>query len=87
MSGWQGMMGAGGLMNGMFLGMTALGVVSGLVVLLGAFMIYNRPSQAETWGIVVLVFSALSIFGMAGFFFGGVLGVLGGILALTWRQT
>jgi len=33
----------------------------------------------------VLVFSVLSLLGMGGFFIGAVFGIVGGMLALTWK--
>jgi hypothetical protein len=85
MGGYQGIMGGMGFGSGMFFGMSIIGVVSGLLVLVGAMMLYNRPRDASTWGLVVLVFSVLSLLGMGGFFIGTVLGIVGGLLALIWK--
>ena len=84
MGGYQGMMGGMGL-GGLFFGMGAFAIVSGLAVLLGAAMINNRPREISTWGVVILVFSLFSLLGMGGFFIGAILGVIGGVLALTWK--
>jgi hypothetical protein len=90
MGGYYGMMQSFGY-GGWFYLFEAVGLVAGIGVLVGAVMIYSRPSEAPTWGLLVLVFSLVSFFGMGGFFFGAILGVIGGILALTWhpqvRQT
>ena len=85
MGGYQGMMGGIGFSSGMFFGMSIIGVVSGVLVLVGALMLYNRPREVSTWGIVVLVLSVFSLLAMGGFFIGAVLGVVGGLLALTWK--
>ena len=63
------------------------GVLFGVVVIVGALMLYNNPVQHSMWGLVILIFSVLSIFGsaMAGFGVGLILGVIGGVLALTWK--
>lgn len=87
MGGYQGMMGGMGLGGGLFFGMGAFAIASGLAVLLGAAMIYSRPRETSTWGVVILVFSLVSLFGMGGFFIGAILGIVGGILALTWKPT
>ena len=87
MGGYQGMMGGMGLGGGIFFGMGAFAIASGLAVLLGATMIYSRPRETSTWGVVILVFSLVSLFGMGGFFMGAILGIVGGILALTWKPT
>jgi len=85
MGGYQGMMGGIGFSSGMFFGISFFGLVSGVLVLLGALMLYSRPREASTWGLVVLVFSVLSLLGMGGFFIGAVFGIVGGMLALTWK--
>jgi len=36
---------------------------------------------------MIFAFSIVSLFGMGGFFVGSILGVLGGILAITWKPS
>lgn len=98
MGAYGGMMGgySGGMMNGYyammqgiggwFYGFAVIGIAAGVLVLFGAVMMYDRPRQVSTWGALVLVFSAISLFGAGGFFVGAVLGIVGGILALTWKE-
>ena len=86
MGGYYGMMRGFGFGGGWFYGLAAIGIVSGIIILLGATMIYNQPARTHTWGALVLAFSILSLFGMGGYFFGAMLGVLGGVLALTWKK-
>lgn len=78
-----------GMMRGYgYAGMFGLaGVLFGVAVIVGAVMLYNNPIQNSKWGLVILIFSVLSIFGnaMGGFGIGLILGIIGGILALTWR--
>ncbi|MEM2051526.1 MAG: DUF6114 domain-containing protein, partial [Candidatus Caldarchaeum sp.] len=62
-----------------------IGLVSGIVVIASALMLQSRPSQAHTWGALILAFSMISIFGMGGFIIGALLALVGGILALTWK--
>ena len=89
--GWGGMMGPGfGMMGGLgygfgFLGV--LGLIFGLIVIISALMLNNKPEQHSTWGILIIVFSVLSIFGsaMGGFGIGLILGLIGGILGVTWK--
>lgn len=91
MGGYRGMMdGDFGVMQGFgyggwFYGAAAIGLVSGIVVLIGAVMIYLRPSKVPMWGLLVLVFSIVSFAGMGGFFIGAILGIVGGALALAWH--
>jgi len=92
MGGMAGMMSGmyGGMSMGMMLGfvpaLMVVGLASGVMVLLGSVMLYTRRSESQLWGAMILAFSVVSIFGgMGGFLVGLVLGVAGGILALTWR--
>ena len=89
--GWGGRMGPGfGMMGGLgygfgFLGV--LGLIFGLIVIISALMLNNKPEQHSTWGILIIVFSVLSVFGsaMGGFGIGLILGLIGGILGVTWK--
>ncbi|MCS6769766.1 MAG: hypothetical protein NZ570_04950 [Candidatus Caldarchaeum sp.] len=86
--GWGGMMGPmmmGWWMPWAWSAFSLLGLVSGIAIIAGALMLQSHPAQAQTWGTVILVFSVVSVFGMGGFLLGALLGILGGILALTWK--
>ena len=78
-----------GMMRGYgSLGMFGLvGVLFGIAVIAGAVMLHHNPADHSKWGLVILIFSVLSIFGsaMGGFGVGLILGIIGGILALTWK--
>jgi len=90
--GWGGMMGGWHGMGGWMWGRGTqtfgvwrpwFGIFAGIVVLVGAVMLYVRPEQRRSWGIVILVASALNIFfGMMGLL-AGTLGIIGGVLALS----
>ena len=54
-----------------------LGLVSGVLVLVGASLGFVRPNQGVVWGIVTVVFGALSIFSLGGFFVGSSKGSFG----------
>ena len=89
MGGWQGMggwmWGRGGI-RGFGVWWPWLGVVGGIIVLVGAVMLYTKPEQRRTWGTVILVASALNFFlGMMGFL-AGTLGVIGGVLAMSTKD-
>jgi len=79
------MMGGLGFPYGIVSGLMLVSLVSGVLVIVGAAMISIHPSQSSMWGIVVLMFSIISFVGMGGFVIGAVLGIVGGVLALTWR--
>jgi len=85
MGGYYGMMQGFGF-GGWFYILAVLGLLSGAVILIGAMMVYTQLGKVSTWGALILIFSILSFFGMGGFFLGGILGVVGGALALTWKS-
>jgi len=95
MNGYNGYNGYGsgygyGMMRGLgfvFGLMWILGLVFGIIVIISALMLNRRPHEHTTWGILILVFSVLSAFGsmMGGFSIGVLLGLIGGILAITWK--
>jgi hypothetical protein len=92
MNGFGGMMGGyRHMMNGLgfpydFMSdLMLVSLVSGVLVIIGAVMINIHPSQSSTWGTIMLVFSIFSFLGMGGFLIGAVLGIVGGVLALSWK--
>jgi hypothetical protein len=68
-----------------------LGVIWGILIMIGAAMLYSRPQQHKTWGIIVIILSFLSwfvlaltgIIGIAGF----MLGLIGGSLGIRWKPS
>ncbi len=58
-----------------------LGIVFGILVLAGAFMML-KPKTAKIGGVITLIFSVFSIIIGGGFILGMVLGIIGGILGL-----
>ena len=78
-----------GMMRGYsYFGMFGLvGVLFGIAVIASAMMLHRNPAEHSKWGLIILIFSILSIFGsaMGGFGIGLILGIIGGILALTWK--
>jgi len=91
MGGYRGMMGyrysGYGMMGALGFGMFGiLGLIFGVIVIISAFMLNSKP-QRSTWGTLIVIFSVLSIFGsaMGGFGIGLILGLIGGILAITWK--
>ena len=61
-------------------------ILAGIVVLLGAIMLYVRPQQRRNWGVAILIASALNLFEGMGGLLAGVLGVIGGILAMSTNE-
>lgn len=65
------------------LGFLAVGslwiIVAAIVVIVGSYMIHAHPERHRGWGIIILVFSILGG--------GGILGIIGGALAIAWKPT
>jgi hypothetical protein len=85
MGGYRGMMNDIGFPYATLDGLMLVSLVSGILVIVGAVMMDIYPSQSMMCGIIVLVFSIISFIGMGGFLIGAVLGIAGGILALSWK--
>jgi len=68
-------------------GLSLMGLVSGIFVIISALMLNARPSEHTAWGMMILVFSIISLLGMGGFYIGALLGIAGGAIALSWRSS
>jgi hypothetical protein len=86
MDGWHGMMGSYGFPIGFMTGVSLIGLVSGIIVTIGAVMLNTRPTEHATWGTLILIFSIISFVSMGGFFVGAILGIIGGAFAISWRE-
>src|SRR5689334_9045588 len=75
----------GNLAAGFVGALSIFGLVCGIIVLFSAIMLRFKPSQLQTWGILVLVFSILGFFGFGGFIVGSVLGIVSAIMILRWK--
>lgn len=65
----------------------AIGLVSGVMVIISGAMLRGNPNQRTLWGVLVVVFSCLSFLGFGGFIIGAILGIIAGIMALTWKPS
>lgn len=59
------------------------GLICGGIVTFAGYMMHERTSYIHRWGWVVLIVSALSLFEMLGAFIGPILGIIGGVIAIT----
>lgn len=87
MSSYGSMMHGFGVSLGYMSGLSIIGLIAGILVIIGAVMLNARSADHITWGAVILAFSVISLLGMGGFFIGALLGIAGGALALSWRPT
>lgn len=85
MGGYGNMMDGFGVASGFMIGLSFLGLISGVIVIVGALMLNARPAEHLTWGALILVFSIISFAGMGGFWIGALMGIAGGAIALSWR--
>ena len=60
-------------------------LATSVMVLLGAAMLYVSPEHHTAWGIVIIVFSFVSILGLGGLLIGMILGIVGGALGISWK--
>jgi hypothetical protein len=62
-------------------------ILSGILVLVSAVVMSFRTHQFSAWGTIILVFSVVGLFTGGNFItgVGSVLGILGGLLAITYR--
>jgi len=78
-----------GMMRGLGIGFGFTGLLTvlfGIIVIISALMLHSHPYQHTTWGILIVIFSASSTFGMmTGLGIGLILGIVGGILAIVWK--
>jgi len=85
MGGYRTMMGGFGVPFGFMGGFSFIGLLSGIVVIIGALMLNVRPSEHLAWGTLILAFSVISFLGMGGFYIGALLGIAGGAIALSGK--
>ena len=77
----------GGMMGGLMGGwLFPLSLVAGAMVLFGAIMMNARPQETRIWGVIVLVFAIVGFTGMGFSILGAILGIIGGIIALSERN-
>ncbi|MFH1327754.1 MAG: DUF6114 domain-containing protein [Candidatus Bathyarchaeota archaeon] len=63
----------------------AIGIIFGIIIIVGASMVYRNPLSKTGWGIAILVLSIISIVIGGGFILGFILGIIGGALILAWK--
>lgn len=66
--------------------LTAIGLLLGILVLLGALLLRIKPANKKAWGILIIVFSIPSVITGGGFIIGFILGIIGGALTLTQKK-
>ena len=78
----------GGMMQGMMginMNISWISVLSGSIIIFSAIMVNNYPRKAQIWGILILVFAAISLFNFGGFLIGAILGIIAGAMIISKR--
>lgn len=63
--------------------LSAVGLILGVIVLIGAMMQRLRPANKKAWGVITIIFSIPSVIMGGGFIIGFILGIIGGAKALS----
>lgn len=72
-----------GIVGGTYIASGLLGLIVGILVLVFGILVYIQPQHHVVYGVLILVFSIISLVSFAGgFFIGFLLGLIGGILAI-----
>ncbi len=85
MGDYHNFMGSYSSSTGFFTGISIVSFVCGVITLMSALVLRIHPQEHFLWGIVIVVFSAISFVGMGGYFIGAIFGIVGGALALTYK--
>ena len=72
------------MLTSLYGGMGVFGIVCAILMVVGALLAYYKGMRVAG-GIIVLLFSILSIFSSGGFFIGMILGIVGGALILATK--
>ena len=83
--GYHGFMGSYGSSNDFFTAVSVVSLVCGVIVVMSALVLRVHPQEHVLWGVVIVVFSAISFVGMGGYFVGAAFGIVGGAIALTYK--
>jgi hypothetical protein len=75
-----------GFVQSILAGVGILELVTGSIVLGSGVMLRIHPEQSVVFGVLMLIFSVLSFFGSGGFVIGAILGIIGGVMTLTWKR-
>ncbi|MHB2036732.1 MAG: DUF6114 domain-containing protein [Nitrososphaerales archaeon] len=68
---------------GVMYGLESIGIITGIFVIVFAILMKSKPAERRNYGVLILAFSLVSFVGMGGFFIGAIIGLIGGVLALT----
>lgn len=59
------------------------GIIVGLIVLAAGLLLYTHTKQQMLWGTIIVAGAIVGLLSGGGFFVGSVLGIVGGLIAIT----
>lgn len=67
-------------------GILYIGLVVGILMIVFSILLYVMPQAKTAWGALIIVLSIVSLpFALGGFIVGFILGLIGGIFAITYK--
>ncbi|MGQ9781486.1 MAG: DUF6114 domain-containing protein [Nitrososphaeria archaeon] len=63
--------------------LSIFGIASGTIITVSAVNLKRNPKERTVYGILIIIFSVLSIVASGGFIIGTLLGVMGGIFSVS----
>jgi hypothetical protein len=60
--------------------------IFGIIIIIGAIMMYTQPRSTKVGGIIVLILGIISLIGIVTTL-GGILSLIGDILATVWKPS
>ena len=69
----------------LLIGLATVGLIFGVLLLIGAFLLHIKPANKKAWGIMIIVFSIPSVIMGGGFIIGFILGIIGGKIAFSGK--
>lgn len=73
--------------TGMMIFTSIIGLIAGVLLIISGLMIHTSPKDATLWGIIILTFSIVGFLSGGGFIIGSLIGIIGGIIAITMGQS
>jgi uncharacterized membrane protein (UPF0136 family) len=63
-----------------------IGVISGIVIFIGAILMFKKPRQGRIWSVIILLSSSAALIGIGSLaIIGSALGIIGGISSINRR--
>jgi hypothetical protein len=65
-----------------------IGVISGIVIFIGAILMFKKPQQGRIWSVIILLSSSAALIGIGYLaIIGSALGIIGGLSLINRRKS